>query len=99
MSDQVHETWWVLRPLPRRLRVALWIGGTLVGVWWLVSYGWPVTRQLFTEGAPPPQVRDFAIYGLGLAVVGFFALIAGGVWVFLKLQSEFKKLHEEDSKR
>lgn len=96
MSAPEPETWWVLKPLPRGVRIALWVGGVALFALWASRYAWPVSRQLLTEGAPEPPVRDLGVFLLGLAVFALFGLIAGGVWVFLKLQSEFKKLHEEE---
>lgn len=96
MSEPEPETWWVLRPFPRRVRIALWVGGIMLGASYLVFSFVPVTRRLIAEGASEIPARDFAVFLLGLAIVGFFALIAAGVWVFLKIQGEFQKLREED---
>lgn len=90
------ETWWVLRPLPRGLRIALWWVGVAAFAAWAAFSCWPTTAKLLADDAPALSPRELGVYLLGFAVLAFFALIAGGVWAFLKIQGEFQKLREEE---
>lgn len=91
-------TWWVLRPLPRRVRLVLWLLGAATFASWAAFSCWPTTKKLLFEDSPELGARELGVYLLGFVAFAFFGLVAGGVWVFLKIQGEFAKLREEDSK-